>query len=548
MELLVVVIVLGVLSAVAAPKLSRVLETRKTAEAEEMLAALRTEQEKRCILGKNYTADETKLPIVAAAARSKNYVYSLKETGAEASRGEYTLKMPSYKDGRLCCEGAGCVKLNKNYVACSNISVEDECLAEDTPVLCEDCGCAEYAAAHACECNPSAATCCSSTHSEGGIGSQPCECGSVEGIWHCDEDTSYSWVLNITGSCAEKPGDEENTCSDGTKQHRSYECVNGAWSAGAWDKECPGENACDNSHKEGEPVLSNVGDLSTKKVPNLELKPCLVDECGTTSKYWHCGEDTGYKWVTKEETNCEPRPDDKTKECEEGTGTQTATWTCTSSGWVLGEYKGECDLDKDCDESKKPEDEKTDCNSCGEMKITWYCNRKKGEWVRQLGECSKTPEECGVYCGTSQAECSPGKTDFESGHSCSPGKGHPAGYVTKYGSDCTGTSGLVCLQEDSGTDPSFGSGTNQLTTCSCPTKWYSGRFCNAQCRWENNSCVSTNTGSSGGGTGPGGGGCSYFRYQATNFDADSRITWCTVSGIDCTSIGGKKQTYNVTCS
>ncbi len=159
MELLVVVIVLGVLGAVAAPKLSRVLETRRTAEAEEMLSALRTEQEKRCILGKNYTADFSKIPVISAAARSKSYTYELKETGAEASRGEYTLKMPSYKDGRMCCEGDGCAKLNKNYIACNAIPADDECKAQDMP--CTDCSCTAYAAEHGCECSPSTETCCS---------------------------------------------------------------------------------------------------------------------------------------------------------------------------------------------------------------------------------------------------------------------------------------------------------------------------------------------------------------------------------------------------
>ena len=329
MELLVVVIVLGVLGAVAAPKLSRVLETRRTAEAEEMLSALRTEQEKRCILGKNYTADASKVPVVAAEARSKSYKYALKETGAEASRGEYTLKMPSYKDGRMCCKGDGCAKLNKNYIACGEIEknlVDDECKAQDMP--CTDCSCAAYAAEHGCECSPSAATCCGSAHSEGDNGSQSCECGSVGGKWHCDSDTGYSWVLNLTGSCAEKPGDEENTCSDGTtKQHRSYECVNGAWSAGAWDKECPAEKKCDNSHKEGDPVTGNftfVGDqvltpvdpgsfsaiggatINTdlgsvnKGLENMTVSNCAWNECEGTSKYWHCGEDTDYQWVTKE--------------------------------------------------------------------------------------------------------------------------------------------------------------------------------------------------------------------------------------------------------
>ena len=44
-ELLVVVIVLGTLATVAVPKFTRVLETRKTAEAENMLSAVRTDQE-----------------------------------------------------------------------------------------------------------------------------------------------------------------------------------------------------------------------------------------------------------------------------------------------------------------------------------------------------------------------------------------------------------------------------------------------------------------------------------------------------------------------
>ncbi|MDD7578242.1 MAG: prepilin-type N-terminal cleavage/methylation domain-containing protein, partial [Elusimicrobia bacterium] len=49
-ELLVVVIVIGVLSAVVLPKFSKVIETRKTTEAEELMASVRTEQEKRCAL------------------------------------------------------------------------------------------------------------------------------------------------------------------------------------------------------------------------------------------------------------------------------------------------------------------------------------------------------------------------------------------------------------------------------------------------------------------------------------------------------------------
>ncbi len=53
-ELLVIVLVIGILSSVVLPKFNKVLETRRTTEAEELLAAIRTEQEKRCTLDKPY--------------------------------------------------------------------------------------------------------------------------------------------------------------------------------------------------------------------------------------------------------------------------------------------------------------------------------------------------------------------------------------------------------------------------------------------------------------------------------------------------------------
>ena len=53
-ELLIVVIVIGVLSAAVLPKFNKVIETRKTTEAEDLMASVRTEQEKRCALDKRY--------------------------------------------------------------------------------------------------------------------------------------------------------------------------------------------------------------------------------------------------------------------------------------------------------------------------------------------------------------------------------------------------------------------------------------------------------------------------------------------------------------
>ena len=185
------VIILGTLAAVAVPKFSRVLETRRTGEAEEMLETVRMEQEKRCSLGQNYAGDFSNIPTLAyvksgeSRGKTNNYTYTLTSTGVEASRGDknYVLKIPSYKQGKICCEGSGCDALNKSYLSCSSLSLpaEDECAATDVVVTepedpCEaypnTCACSSYASSHrcecdsayasanACECNPSTSTCC----------------------------------------------------------------------------------------------------------------------------------------------------------------------------------------------------------------------------------------------------------------------------------------------------------------------------------------------------------------------------------------------------
>jgi len=158
-ELLVVVVVLAVLAGVAVPKFTRVLETRKTSEAEQMLSAVRLEQEKRCTLGKSYTKNRTRVPVLASLnsdMKSANYEYTLGSQGAQAqsrdvSHANYQLKMLSYRDGRICCDDsegghADCKKLNKNYEACGDLlaklsSSVDQCaLPEDGkgPTPCTD--------------------------------------------------------------------------------------------------------------------------------------------------------------------------------------------------------------------------------------------------------------------------------------------------------------------------------------------------------------------------------------------------------------------------
>lgn len=124
-ELLVVVIIIGFLSAVVLPKFNKIIETRKTTEAEELMAAIRTEQEKRCAFDKDYLTDAGKLTDILPSTETKNFEYSFTSTGMVAdSKGKYKyqLQMPSYEDGRICCANqTECLKLNKDYPLCSEL-------------------------------------------------------------------------------------------------------------------------------------------------------------------------------------------------------------------------------------------------------------------------------------------------------------------------------------------------------------------------------------------------------------------------------------------
>ncbi|MBR4682239.1 MAG: prepilin-type N-terminal cleavage/methylation domain-containing protein [Elusimicrobiaceae bacterium] len=158
-ELLVVVVIVGILATVTLPKFGKVLETRKTTEAEEMMRAVRTEQERRCSLDKPYLSSFENLSDLVRAKETEYYKYSLTASGIIASsKGKYSydLKMPSYADGRICCEGDSCKDLNKDYPSCSSLPAstrgDDACLAPvvepQDPTGClgpatQSCGCKE---------------------------------------------------------------------------------------------------------------------------------------------------------------------------------------------------------------------------------------------------------------------------------------------------------------------------------------------------------------------------------------------------------------------
>ena len=307
-ELLVVVIVIGILSAVVLPKFSKVIETRKTTEAEEMMAAVRTEQERRCALDKDYTTDAATVNL--ASLKTKNFNYTLKNTGIEAaSTGKYgyTLKMPSYRDGRLCCDSAEqCAKLNKNYPLCSELTAKAdytsgaECAAgeepDNTPKTCEGsstqaCGCKNGGKrTRTCDTTTgtwSAWSACSIADSCECKGMQPASfqfcntCGTQTRTVTCNSATG-EWVLGSWGAC-DKTAAECNSgeCTNGdTKTEacgncgtQEISCINGRWVAGI----CQNQGECKAGIMSfvGGAECTSGGDFSQMTMGNNKLDTTL---------------------------------------------------------------------------------------------------------------------------------------------------------------------------------------------------------------------------------------------------------------------------------
>ncbi len=224
-ELLVVVIIIGILSMVILPRFSGILETRKTAEAENIMRAVRTEQEARCTLDRNYTANEDELSSWPAD-EGNNYEYGLLASGIMATPtnnrdASYILYM-DYGRGRICCDGADCDRLNKSY---QNCDVED---ADNPP------------SARAAS-NDETVTC--AAHNA------PTICNLVDYQVPCDEKEGYApgtpgrvrYVVNsdcsghdrfpecgtVTAACTNGETKDENYVGCGYKTWK--ECVSGKW-------------------------------------------------------------------------------------------------------------------------------------------------------------------------------------------------------------------------------------------------------------------------------------------------------------------------------
>lgn len=131
-ELLTVVLMIGILSAMVLPKFTKMIDSFRVMEAERMVLAIRGEQEQRCILDKKYTQNPSRLGVLPSGVTKDSntfshgdFTYTLSAGGLVATNNvnNYTLELPSYTDGRICCDN--CTDLNRNYRTCAELTDRD---------------------------------------------------------------------------------------------------------------------------------------------------------------------------------------------------------------------------------------------------------------------------------------------------------------------------------------------------------------------------------------------------------------------------------------
>ncbi len=391
-ELLIVVIVIGVLSAVTLPKFNRVIENRKVTEAEEMMSAVRMEQERRCTLDQNYTTNFSNLSDVIASANTKNYTYSLQSQGisAKSASGDYTLKILSYEDGSYCCTGTGCKKLNKNYPDCATLSFPTSNCAgteggepgEPEEPVAPECTNGQVKGSQVCNgcgtqttqkcvngkwtnvlgtCSKTAEECAPKPQcpTKPADAVKKCECGTVTASHKCDASTNYTWVQEAFPACPTKPADVTETGSDGkTVRKKTFTCVNNVWTAGNWDKECPEETCTEGSTRQSE--------TSCGSGCGVVLEACIKGK-------WQ-----GVNCVPKSGAECTPSISNQEK-CPDGTYRRR---TCNTATCKWGAWDKECSA-QDCSNAAYKASHKSEC--CPSAPSTdstcWTCGKPTFEWV-----------------------------------------------------------------------------------------------------------------------------------------------------------------------
>lgn len=457
-ELLVVVILLGVLAAVAVPKYVRVLESRKTTEAEAFLEAVRTEQEQRCVFGKDYKGDLKDVKVATTAGQSKQYEYRLLKKGiaAQSQSRDYTLRLPSYKDGRMCCEGSYCASLNKAYPSCEELTaalkVEDECTA-DVEEGCQD--------------NPNQAKCCTDQEKwEGGkcvaksfceLNPGECACNAYQEKCCTDEQKWDGKKCVAKTFCELNPDD----CKCNADQEKCCDKDTQKWNG----KTCVAKTACERDDQKNTCACQTYYDAHPGECdPNsCEAKPDQEKCCDDKTQNWD-----GSKCVDKEA--CEREDQKNTCAC----GTYAAEHPCecedTKNTCACDTYKEanpcECDDTKNTCACETYRD--AHACECEETKNTCAC-----ETYRDANPCecddTKNTCACDTYKENNPCDCDDTKTTC----ACKT-------YADENACECDPSADTCCSQAEIDGGMIFNPSSS---SCACPEgqPWTDNSYCATDC-------------------------------------------------------------------
>ncbi len=412
-ELLVVVVIIGVLSAVVLPKFNKVIESRRTAEAESVLRAVRNEQEMRCTLDKNYTTNKDNLA-VWPKRDSANYTYALNSQGMSATSKDkdYTLEIKTYLDGGICCKGSYCNSLNKDYPNCDDY--------EATPNT-KDCVPAGVEGEEEIEAEPTPISTCEPNNN--GQASYTTECPSFQfGSQHYPQVGSVKYVWDYE-ECAYVEQSSQCVCAapNGKSSYSENKCPStqvGSY-VYEWDTTSCSyiehnycSPKCETRFNEGydkdQECTTGHGGLFPGGTWNEQTCDCECPE-GTT--------------LNREFYVCEPECDDGgAQSCEDpqrvaGYDTVAGTWdhnACTCKcpqGYKLDQY-GQCYREVECDMGESENLYKAqDCESGSQY------SEVHGTWNKQTCSCDCPPNtEWTTYTysydwapyGACEPSCGPG--------------------------------------------------------------------------------------------------------------------------------------------